>query len=296
MGFYSFVKRKKLGVITKKMRFKDLTTIKVGGKIQYFYCPNDTNSLIKAMRYIHRKKLAFFILGNGSNIIASDKKFKKIVISLKKMPEKMDVKDGIVTVSANYMAGRLTNNLARYGYKNLEFISGIPGTIGGIIAMNAGCFGFEIKDYIESCLVMDETGRIRRLTKEELELRYRNSVIKESNMICLEANFYVNKTEENLFKIIEEFKNKKIEAQPTDKPSAGSIFKNPKHYHAFELISHANLMGKRIGNAMISTKHGNFIINLGNAKSSDVKGLILYIKNIIYERFKINLETEVIIL
>ncbi len=272
---------------------KDYTTYKLDGQIKEIVFPESIQELKEIITMLKSKK--YKIIGNGSNLIISES-YDGTLINLKKF-DKLKIKNNIVTVQAGYSLPKLAKECANFGLSGLEFASGIPGTVGGAIYMNAGAYGKEISDIIKNVTVLDEKLNIKKITKEELKTSYRDSIFKHENYICIEAQFeFKYKDKNDVLKEIENIIKIRKEKQPLEYPSAGSVFKNGENYSAGRLIEKAGLKGTKVGDAEVSLKHANFIINKGNASASDVIKLIEIIKKKIKkeENVELILEQEIL--
>ena len=272
---------------------KDYTTYKLDGQIKEIVFPESIQELKEIITMLKSKK--YKIIGNGSNLIISES-YDGTLINLKKF-DKLKIKNNIVTVQAGYSLPKLAKECANFGLSGLEFASGIPGTVGGAIYMNAGAYGKEISDIIKNVTVLDEKLNIKKITKEELKTSYRDSIFKHENYICIEAPFeFKYKDKNDVLKEIENIIKIRKEKQPLEYPSAGSVFKNGENYSAGRLIEKAGLKGTKVGDAEVSLKHANFIINKGNASASDVIKLIEIIKKKIKkeENVELILEQEIL--
>ena len=288
MDFTQYVYKNDLGQISIDKSFKDLTTIGCGGKIQTLYYPKNIDCLIRAYKFIKKNNLKYFIIGNGSNILASDLDYKGIVICLKKLPYFYKHKDDYIIVSAFYPTIKLANDLADLGLGDLSYLGGVPGLLGGAIFNNAGAYNKTISDDLISIKYIDTSGSIKNITLDKLNLNYRSSVFHYIEGIIIEAKIRVKKVQTKDLLILR--KNKRQETQPLEYKSMGSVFKNDNLIPSWKIIDSLNLRGFRIGDAQISTKHTNFIINLGHAKSSDIINLI----NLIQTRSRLEYGIELI--
>ena len=288
MDFTQYVYKNDLGQINIDKSFKDLTTIGCGGKIQTLYYPKNIDCLIRAYKFIKKNNLKYFIIGNGSNILASDLNYKGIVICLKKLPYFYKHKDDYITVSAFYPTIKLANDLADLGLGDLSYLGGVPGLLGGAIFNNAGAYNKTISDDLISIKYIDTSGSIKNITVDKLNLNYRSSVFHYIEGIIIEAKIRVKKVQTKDLLILR--KNKRQETQPLEYKSMGSVFKNDNLIPSWKIIDSLNLRGFRIGDAQISTKHTNFIINLGHAKSSEIINLI----NLIQTRSRLEYGIELI--
>lgn len=278
----------------KKVSNADLrnyTTYKLEGKVACVYFPEDVTELEDLILMLKKEDKKHKILGNGSNLIISSK-YDGALIKLEKF-DKLDIDGNIVTVGSGYMLPKLALECAKKNLSGLEFASGIPGTIGGAIYQNAGAYGEQMDKVIKSVTVLDNQGNIKKLNKEELQLGYRDSILKHENLICLEVmlELKLDSYENIKQKMHDNLLNRK-EKQPLEYPSAGSVFRNPPGYSAGKLIEDAGLKGFKVGDAMVSLKHANFIVNVGHASGEDVLQLIKIIQEKVRDETGILLEVE----
>lgn len=264
-------------------------TYRLDTKCKLLVFPRDIFEFQEIMYILNGSK--YFILGNGSNIILPDY-YDGVVIKLKYF-NNYNIFDEYIEVDSGVMINKLSMELSKLGYKGFEWASGIPGTIGGCIYNNAGCYGSEISDNLIDVTVFCDN-KIYCLRKDELSFSYRNSTFKMNNkFVILKAKFKFEKGDpEELLDLIKVRTNKRIESQPLEYPSCGSVFRNPEGLIAGKLIDEANLKGKCVGGAMVSNKHANFIINNGNATPEDIIKLINEIKNTIKKNYNIDLVLE----
>lgn len=264
-------------------------TYRLDTKCKLLVFPRDIFEFQEIMYILNGSK--HFILGNGSNIILPDY-YDGVVIKLKYF-NNYNVFDEYIEVDSGVMINKLSMELSKLGYKGFEWASGIPGTIGGCIYNNAGCYGSEISDNLIDVTVFCDN-KIYCLRKDELSFSYRNSTFKMNNkFVILKAKFKFEKGDpEELLDLIKVRTNKRIESQPLEYPSCGSVFRNPEGLITGKLIDEANLKGKCVGGAMVSNKHANFIINNGNATPEDIIKLINEIKNTIKKNYNIDLVLE----
>lgn len=264
-------------------------TYRLDTKCKLLVFPRDIFEFQEIMYILNGSK--YFILGNGSNIILPDY-YDGVVIKLKYF-NNYNIFDEYIEVDSGVMINKLSMELSKLGYKGFEWASGIPGTIGGCIYNNAGCYGSDISDNLIDVTVFCDN-KIYCLRKDELSFSYRNSTFKMNNkFVILKAKFKFEKGDpEELLDLIKVRTNKRIESQPLEYPSCGSVFRNPEGLIAGKLIDEANLKGKCVGGAMVSNKHANFIINNGNATPEDIIELINEIKNTIKKNYNIDLVLE----
>ena len=272
------------------------TSFKIGGPADYFIKIKNIDELLKIQNFVNKNNIPFLIIGNGSNLLVRDKGIRGIVAVLDF--DKLDIneKEGKVVVSCDYPVSKLSRKTAKLGLTGMEFLAGIPGTVGGAIRMNAGAYGSEIKDIIVNTTVLDKDGKIKVLKSSEQEFGYRTSIFGKNEYIILEAEFRLNKDDiQNINSRIDENMKSRIEKQPLDFPSCGSTFKRLPNAITAKLIDDCGLKGYSIGGAMVSGKHAGFIINTGNATASDVLALTEFVKEKVYQRFNERIELEVLV-
>ena len=269
------------------------TSMKVGGPADCLFFPKDVNELREVIRFVRRKKIPFMILGKGTNLIVKDKGVRGWVINLTQGMKKIKIDGEVVEAEAGLPLQRLVQSSIQKGLTGFEPFFGIPGTVGGGLAMNAGAWGAELKDVLLSMTLMKEDGEIVKRSPSRLRFSYRGLVLPPS-WIILEGRFQLKRgRKEEILERVRSFSEMRKKKQPLDYPSAGSIFKNPKEGPAGKWIEETGLKGFRIGQAMISERHANFIINLGKAKAEEVIRLIEFVERKIYEEKGISLEREV---
>ncbi len=273
---------------------KKHTTFKIGGAADCFLLVETENQLKEVLAAIKTKELQYFVLGNGSNLLVGDKGIRGVVICLYKKMNKINVSDVYVTAECGAMLSGTASMAASFDLTGLEFASGIPGTIGGAIYMNAGAYGGEIKDVVETVRYMEPSGEICEISASDCDFGYRKSIFTGSDKIILSATFKLKKgTAEEIKALTSDLTQRRVSKQPIDKPSAGSVFKRPEGYFAGGLIEEAGLKGYSVGGAQVSEKHAGFIINKGDATATDVKALIEHIRKTVYEMKGVWLEPEV---
>ena len=273
------------------------TTFKTGGPASLFISPADTEQLKKVIEVLDRISADFFILGNGSNILVSDKGFDGAVISLRKFSE-VTLKDDTTIVAG---AGALNSAIASFArdnsLKGFEFAAGIPGTIGGAMIMNAGAYDGEMKLVTKEVTVLSPSGEIMVLDNSTMEFGYRTSAIKGRGYVVLSVELSLTKGDQAAInEKMAELAARRRDKQPLEYPSAGSTFKRPEGYFAGKLIEDAGLRGYSVGGAAVSDKHCGFVINKGGATSSDIYRLITEVKDKVQKESGVELEPEVIML
>ncbi len=293
-NFINYVKDNYLGEVFTDHSFKDLTTLKIGGHITCLYRPNTLDDLYTAFKYIIENNVPYFILGNGSNILVSDEEQNKVVINIKEINRITQISNELFIVGAGITTCKLAFELAKSGYTNHEFLSVIPGTLGGAIYMNAGAYNFSISDIIKDVTYLTDDGRLVTLNKDELDFRYRYSAFQGLKGIIVFATLKLKKSpiKDMPLEKIATFKKEKKNTQPINVYSAGSTFKNSNTYNAWEVIDKLGFRGYIYNDVMVSNIHTNYIINIGNATFDDAITLINTIKRSAKEELNINLECE----
>lgn len=287
-----YIENQHLGSFKKNVSFKDLTTYKSGGEAALVCYPDNVDKLVKLLKHLKEKQIAYKIWGYGSNILASDDFYDGVIIKLAQLKE-INLNEDILSVEAGHNLITLSYNISKAGYTGLEFASGIPATVGGAVAMNAGAYKKSISDILISVDVLDENFEYKTLSLDELNCGYRKTVFKDKPYICIRAHFKINKgSPEEILNDIENKRLKRIKSQPLEYPCAGSVFRNPEGDFAGRLIEECNLKGKLYKGAQISSKHANFIINKNNATSESIKYLIDLAHNEVLKKYNINLINE----
>ena len=270
------------------------TTFRIGGPADFYLCPHSAKEIQQTVAICREEELPYFILGNGSNLLVSDQGYRGVVIQLWKNVSDILVEGCRIRAKAGASLAKIAGEALEEGLTGMEFAAGIPGTLGGAVVMNAGAYGGEMKDILQEALVMDEQGEIFTLKKEELHLGYRTSIIKEKGYIVLAAALELKPGDRKEIKEkMDELKQRRVEKQPLDMPSAGSTFKRPEGYFAGKLIMDAGLRGFSVGGAQISEKHCGFVVNTGKATANDVLTLIREVQKRVRDKFGVELETEV---
>lgn len=287
------IKKLKVGKIIEDIDLKEYTTYKAGGKGKLLIIPENVEKLILLLDFIYKNNIKYKILGYGSNLLFSDNGFDGILIKLDNL-NNIDIVGNKITVGAGFSLMKLSLIAARHGLAGLEFASGIPGSVGGAVFMNAGAYKSDMGYVVENVKVLTPELQIRTLSNKEMDFHYRTSFIqKNKGFICLEATIRLNKgKKEAILEVIRDRKLRRVESQPLEYPSAGSVFRNPPDDFAGRLIEELGYKGKKIGGAMVSDKHANFVVNINHAKSDDIKSLILEIQGKVKEKYDIELKIE----
>lgn len=270
------------------------TTFRIGGPADFYLCPHSTKEVQEIVEICKEEKLPYFVLGNGSNLLVSDRGYRGVVIQLWKNFSDITVKDCCIQAKAGALLSKVAAEALEAGLTGMEFASGIPGTIGGAAFMNAGAYGGEMKDIIKSVKVLDTQGEARVLPKEELKMGYRTSIVKEKGYTVLSVELELTRgNQEEIRNTMEDLKERRTSKQPLEMPSAGSTFKRPEGYFAGKLIMDSGLRGFSVGGAQVSEKHCGFVVNKGGATAMDVLNLIREVQRRVKEQFGVDLETEV---
>lgn len=274
------------------------TTFKVGGPADLFVVPQDIEQVKQVVALCKENNENYYIIGKGSNLLVGDKGFRGIIVCLYNTLNDVDVEqvddEFIVIAGAGIMLSKLANIILDNSLEGFEFASGIPGTLGGAVAMNAGAYGGEIKDCIVEVTVLDDKCNIKTLGVDELDLSYRNSVILKKGYVVLEAKFRFRKGDKDSIKeTMLDLNKRRKEKQPLEYPSAGSTFKRPEGYFAGKLIMDSGLAGFSVGGACVSEKHCGFVINKDSATASDIRELMNKVDEIVYDKYNVHLEPEV---
>lgn len=271
------------------------TTFRVGGPADYFVSPNTLEGVKNALDICKKENLPYYIIGNGSNLLISDEGYRGVIIQIYKNLNEVAIENGnVIRAQAGALLSTVARTALNHELTGMECLSGIPGTLGGAVTMNAGAYGGELKDVLTEVTVIDEDGQIRTILAEDLELGYRTSIIAKKGYVVLEAVLTLEKGDvEKIQARMDELKEQRVTKQPLEFPSAGSTFKRPEGYFAGKLIQDAGLAGYTVGGAQVSPKHCGFVVNVGKATASDVYQLICDVKRIILEKDQVELEPEV---
>ncbi len=285
----------KYGTVEENVNLRNHNTYKIGGSCKYMIHPKSVNELIDLIDYLKTNNIEYIILGSGSNVILSDQHYDGVVITFKEMSNYI-IDELTYTIYAE--SGALLKVIAlesiNKSLKGLEFAAGIPGTVGGSIYGNAGAYNSSIMDYVSEVTVLDENLNIVKMKNLDIDYNYRTTLFKSTGKyIILAARFQLELGDkENSLQLINDRQKRRIETQPLEYPSAGSVFRNPEGDFAGRLIEFCNLKGKKVGGAMVSEKHANFIVNYDNATSKDIYNLIKEVHDIVLEKTGVDLLIE----
>ena len=273
------------------------TTFRVGGPAEVFVTVENKEQLEKIIKYLNLVERPYFILGNGSNLLVGDKGYRGVIIRLGGEFNTLKTEGTLLTAGASVLLSAVAREAMENGLTGMEFASGIPGSIGGGVKMNAGAYDGEMRQIVESVQVMYKDGSILDLDNETMEFGYRNSVIKNRPYVVLQVSLRLQPgNREEILARMNELAARRKEKQPLEFASAGSTFKRPEGYFAGKLIMDSGLRGARIGGAQISEKHCGFVINDGTATAADIAELIQEVSETVKEKFGVTLEPEVILL
>lgn len=271
------------------------TTFKIGGPAELYLTPSNRSQLVALIRLFKQiGSVPYCVIGNGSNILVGDMGVKGVVIEIGKAIGEIDVSGSTITADAGVLLSKLAASAARNGLSGLEFASGIPGSLGGAIYMNAGAYGGEMKDVVTEVKYIDNSGNICTAAGDMCDFGYRHSIFTNSNMIILSATLMLKPDNAEAIKErIAELTQKRVSKQPVDKASAGSTFKRPEGYFAAALIEECGLKGYTVGGASVSEKHSGFVVNNGGATAKDVCSVIKHVKKVVKQEKGVDLETEI---
>ena len=284
--------------ILKNEPMKKHTSFKIGGNAEMFIKAKDIKEIREVLQIAKDNNIPLTVIGNGSNILVKDNGIEGIVLKVEIDGIEIENTDdgcAIVSVGAGVLLGKLAQILLKKSISGFEFASGIPGTIGGAVRMNAGAYGSEFKDIVIETTYMDYDGNIYTINNEQQKFEYRKSIFKDKKWIILESKLLLKYAEDSslIKEKMDEFKKSRIEKQPIEYPSAGSTFKRGSDFITAKLIDECGLKGYKVGNAQVSTKHAGFVINTGDATAKDVLELVDIIKNNVYQKFEKEIELEV---
>lgn len=299
METYQEFLRELIGITNKENIFlnepmKNHTSFKIGGCADIFVQPKNADELIKIIQLAQQSKTPYFVMGNGSNLLVTEKGIRGLVIKTNGCLKEIKIMGNQIFCEAGVLLSQLANFAMKNSLTGLEFASGIPGTLGGAIVMNAGAYDGEMKDVTVKTKYIDEDGKIGEVIGEQHAFGYRTSIFQGSNKIILNSELRLQYGEQKeIREKMNDLNRRRREKQPLTIPSAGSVFRRPKGYYAGKLIQDSGLRGYQIGGAKVSEKHCGFIVNTGNATADDVLNLIAHIQDVVQSKFGVTLQTEV---
>ena len=282
-----------VGEVIENVDLSKYTTYKLNAKGRVLIMPTDIDCLKKLINYIKKNNLKYKILGNGSNLIFVNEFYDGILIRLDSFSS-LDINDCIVSVGAGYNLMKLALKCSMMGLSGLEFATGIPGSVGGSVYMNAGAYNSDISSVLESALILTPDLDIIKYSNADFKFSYRTSILQGNHdYICLAAQFKLSHGDKDeIMELVNNRRERRFSSQPLEYPSAGSVFRNPQNDYAGRLIEEIGYKGKSVGGAQVSMKHANFIINRGGATGKDICSLISDIKDKVKDKYNIDLKVE----
>ncbi|CEO11608.1 UDP-N-acetylenolpyruvoylglucosamine reductase [[Clostridium] sordellii] len=276
---------------------KNHISFKVGGPADFLLKPKTEDEIKRLIEFLKNENIPYIVIGNGSNLLVKDGGIRGVVIKIADNFNKFEIEDTKVIAQSGALLSFMGKAILNKSLTGFEFAAGIPGTLGGAIAMNAGAYGGEMKDIVKSVRLMDSKGNIIELSNKEMEFEYRRSLISKSGYIVLSAIMELKEGNFDEIKgYMKELTKSRVTKQPLNLPSAGSTFKRPEGHFAAKLIEDSGLKGLTLGGARVSEKHSGFVVNIGDAKAKDIIELINVVKSTVYSKFGVMLEEEVKIL
>lgn len=270
------------------------TTFKVGGPADLYVIPRSEEELVYAIEVCKSENVPYYVIGNGSNLLVTDKGFRGVIIEVYRQMSDITVEGNCITAYAGALLSKIANTALEHGLTGLEFAHGIPGALGGAVTMNAGAYDGEMKQVLESATVIDDKGQVRTLSADELELEYRKSIISRLGYTVIKATMRLEGGDKEAISAkMKDLMQRRRDKQPLEYPSAGSTFKRPVGHFAGKLIMDAGLRGYQLGGAQVSEKHCGFVINKDHATCQDILDLIHYIQEEVKSKFDVQIEPEV---
>ena len=294
---YEGLKERIRGELILNAPMKKYTTWKIGGPADCLLLPKDAADIAEALRFAKEEGIPCRVIGNGSNLLVLDGGIEGMVIRIGENMSSYTIDGTLLTAQSGCILARMARETAKQGFAGIEWAAGIPASMGGAAYMNAGAYGHCFYETLEAVEAVEQNGDIRRISAEELSSGYRHTSLMESGAVVTKVMVRLRHGDkEALMASVEETLRSRREKQPLDLPSAGSVFKNPEDSHAGYLVKLSGLRGKRIGNAQVSEKHGNFIVNLGDCTAKDVLALIEEVRAEVKKQQGYDLETEVLMI
>ncbi len=268
-------------------------TFRTGGNASVFASPESASQLMDIVNFARSNSIPYFVIGNGSNLLVDDEGYDGLIIHIGKNMSKVDVVDNVVIAMAGATLAKVASEALANGLSGLEFASGIPGTVGGAVYMNAGAYGGEMKDVVVATTYVDKNGHMGMVRGQEHKFGYRKSVFGQGDVILMTTFELQYGDRDEISSKMGDFNQRRRDKQPLELPSAGSTFKRPEGYFAGKLIEDSGLRGYSIGGAQVSEKHCGFVVNKGGATTEDILKLIAHIQDTVFQKFGVKLETEV---
>lgn len=280
--------------IRRNESMQEHTSFKIGGPVDIMVLPASVEEIRYALQVCRDHQVPYYVIGNGSNLLVRDKGIRGVVIKIAENFSDVRIEGNRVVAQAGILLSALAKKIMKESLGGFEFASGIPGTLGGAVAMNAGAYGGEMKDVVTGASVLDHDGKVSWLRRDELAFGYRNSIIQQKGLIVLEVEMEFQKGDyEKIKEITADLTQRRTTKQPLHLPSAGSIFKRPPGHFAGKLIEDAGLKGVRIGDAQVSELHSGFVVNVGSATAADVIHLMKLVQKVVRDQFGVELHPEV---
>lgn len=281
--------------VLKDELMKKHTTFRVGGPADWLVTPTEEQQIREVVNLLRTENVPYYVMGNGSNLLVGDKGYRGVIIQLgKNLSQIRMTEEGVLYAQAGALLSKIAAEALAQSLTGFEFASGIPGTLGGAVMMNAGAYGGEMKHVLKDALALTANGELRVLPVEQMELGYRTSIFAQNGDIVLSAQIRLQEgSPEEIRAYMDELKEKRITKQPLEYPSAGSTFKRPEGYFAGKLIEDTGLRGFQVGGAQVSEKHCGFVINKEQATAADILSLIEQISDRVEAKFGVRLEPEV---
>lgn len=287
------------GILGKENVFKEEpmsrhTTFRAGGAADFFVTPEKEGQVRKTVSFLKEAGVPFYIMGNGSNLLVGDRGYRGVLLQICKKMNRIRIQDTVIQAQAGALLSKIAAEAQAEGLTGFEFASGIPGSLGGAVMMNAGAYGGEMKQVLTQAQVLNASGEIEDVLAEEMELGYRSSVFSRNGGVILSASIQLEPGDPSAIQSrMEELKFLRTSKQPLEYPSAGSTFKRPEGYFAGKLIQDAGLRGFQVGGAQVSEKHCGFVINKDQASAMDIRSLMEQVSEKVYAQFGVRLEPEV---
>ena len=273
---------------------KNHTSFKIGGPCDFFVIPKCDEEIKDLVLLCNFEKIPFYVIGNGSNLLVRDGGIRGIVIQIGDNMSDFEITENVITAKSGILLSKLAKNIIKESLTGFEFASGIPGSLGGAVAMNAGAYGGEMKNVVKRVKLLDMQGNIFNYTNEEMKFGYRRSILNDERYIVLEIELELKKGNYDDIKVVvDDFNFRRTSKQPLNLPSAGSTFKRPEGHYAGQLIEEAGLRGLTFRDAQVSTKHCGFVVNIGEAKANDIIQLLDIIKKTVLDKYNVKLEEEI---
>lgn len=294
---YKIFENGNYGEVRFSEEMKNHTTFEIGGPCDVMIIPENKEQVLNTLKTIKEHDFSYMVIGNGSNLLVSDQGLRMAIIKLGEAFSQIKIEGEKVYAQAGAELAEVAKASIEEGLAGMEYVSGIPGNIGGAVTMNAGAYGGEMKDIVGTVTCLGQDLEIRTYTNEDMHFSYRHSRVQEENLIVLEVELALEKgNQEEIDELYHSLTQRREEKQPLEYASAGSTFKRPEGYYAGKLIDDAGLRGYKHNNAMVSEKHCGFVINTGGAACDDVLYVIRHIQKEIYDKYRVKLQTEVKIL